>query len=707
MVAGIAALTLLLGLTGVALTATPAAAAKKPVVKTPAGTVAKHVKKPKKQKKTHVPLNGVALNNGDVLAATGDGQVEHFSPSGTLLDTLDNGSGSTFTTGMCFDSSQDLYVTNFSSNTISEFNSAGNLVAETWASVPTTPESCSFNAAGDMYVGGPGAPTIYEFNPSGTLINSYSVTGGSGTGGTDWLDVSSDQCTILYTGEGSEILSYNVCTQTQNADFADSLPAPCFELRFQPNGDVLLACGTEVIRFNGAGTVLQTYTIPSTGELFSMNLDPDGTTFWTGDDTDGEIYHVDISSGDVLSQFASNPSEGLFGLSIVGGIVVSQPTITLAPPTGTSNVGTPYTVTATITNPGGSLSGQTVDFSVSGSNATSGTGTTNGSGQATFTYTGTNTGPDTITASFTNSANTTVSDNATVNWVSTGPAPTQTSTSLSGGGKSGASISVPTNTAVTDQATLSGANAATAGGTVTYKVYSDAACSVSAGSGGTVNVTGGVVPGSSSVSLPTAGTYYWQASYSGDTNNAASKNTCGSEVETVTHPVTSPPTCVLSAVIAGPPKQIQVSVQAAAGLESVSVTEDVNNTVNVPTFTPGDTSPLVVTGTKINQSLVSELALTVTDVNGVSTSCDPADFSLTGGPPQSASNLTAGEHFVTITNDGLSRVVITVNGRRRVVKLDSADGLAVVNLQRLFKLTNNVVTVEGIGTGSADVLFAD
>ena len=152
-----------------------------------------------------------------------------------------------------------------------------------------------------------------------------------------------------------------------------------------------------------------------------MNLDPDGTTFWTGDDETGEIYHVDIASGTVLSSFNSDPSTGLYGLSIVGGIVVSQPSITLAPPTGTANVGSPYTLTATITNPGGSVSGQTVDFSVTGANAATGTGTTNASGQATFTYTGANAGMDTVTASFTNSSSTTVTATATVDWAASQP----------------------------------------------------------------------------------------------------------------------------------------------------------------------------------------------------------------------------------------------------------------------------------------------
>ena len=82
------------------------------------------------------------------------------------------------------------------------------------------------------------------------------------------------------------------------------------------------------------------------------------------------------------------------------------------------------------------------------------------------------------------------------------------STSLSGGGQSGTSISVPTGTAVTDTATLSGTNAATATGTVTYNVYTDSGCTtLASGGGGTAETisTPGTLPASSPVTLDDRG----------------------------------------------------------------------------------------------------------------------------------------------------------------------------------------------------------
>jgi hypothetical protein len=88
-----------------------------------------------------------------------------------------------------------------------------------------------------------------------------------------------------------------------------------------------------------------------------------------------------------------------------------------------------------------------------------------------------------------------------------------------------------------DSATLSGATA-DAGGTVTYTVYTDSACSLGAQSAGTKTVTNGVVPDSDPITFNQTGNYYWQAVYSGDANNKPATSLCTSELLVVTpkHP---------------------------------------------------------------------------------------------------------------------------------------------------------------------------
>ena len=183
---------------------------------------------------------------------------------------------------------------------------------------------------------------------------------------------------------------------------------------------------------------------------------------------------------------------------------------------------------------------------------------------------------------------------------STPPATTSLSTSLSGGGQSGTSISVPTGTAVTDTATLSGTNAATATGTVTYNVYTDSGCTtLASGGGGTAETisTPGTLPASSPVTLSSAGTYYWGVSYSGDTNNATSTSTCGTagEVATVTSTSTPPATTSLSTSLSGG-GQSGTSISVPTGT-AVTDTATLSGT-NAARRPPREPSPTTSTPTR-------------------------------------------------------------------------------------------------------------
>ena len=108
-------------------------------------------------------------------------------------------------------------------------------------------------------------------------------------------------------------------------------------------------------------------------------------------------------------------------------------------------------------------------------------------------------------------------------------APTTTSTTLTGGKITGAKITVPSGTSVTDQAKISGPSAGTAGGTVTYALYRNDTCTQAVGGTSTAGVVNGV-GGRSAAVKPAPGTYYWRAVYSGDAVNGPSASACGSEV---------------------------------------------------------------------------------------------------------------------------------------------------------------------------------
>jgi hypothetical protein len=113
---------------------------------------------------------------------------------------------------------------------------------------------------------------------------------------------------------------------------------------------------------------------------------------------------------------------------------------------------------------------------------------------------------------------------------------------------------------VTDSATLTGASS-DAGGTVTYSVFNNNACTgTPVANGGTKTVTNGVVPDSNSVTFSSAGIFYWQASYSGDAHNLPAISSCTSEQLTVIGP------CVLGYPSGTPPAPSSVVFNESAVL---------------------------------------------------------------------------------------------------------------------------------------------
>src|SRR3990172_2969497 len=62
--------------------------------------------------------------SGDIFAAVNSGNVQHYSAAGVLLETLNTGQGG-YTTGMAFDSTGNLYVTNFSACSVTNFAGPG------------------------------------------------------------------------------------------------------------------------------------------------------------------------------------------------------------------------------------------------------------------------------------------------------------------------------------------------------------------------------------------------------------------------------------------------------------------------------------------------------------------------------------------------------------------------------------------------------
>ncbi len=276
---------------------------------------------------------------GEVFVSGGNGVVYVFKQDGTLLGSI--ATGQSLDAGMAFDQTGNLYVTTFTGLEdttpvgVVEFDQNAKLKGA-FGNFPSSaigtafPESVLFNKAGDAFVGAATAnydlscPTTtsgpvqaFEFGPSGTLLNTITVAGQCR--GTDWVELLPDQKTLLYTSEGTSVLSFNISTNAQNPDFADGLPGSSgYAFRVLPNGNILVADSATVVEINPSGDQIQSYTPnPSGSALFALNLDPDGTSFWTADLPTGNVFKFDIASGNQLAFFTS-PSNEASGVAIFG-----------------------------------------------------------------------------------------------------------------------------------------------------------------------------------------------------------------------------------------------------------------------------------------------------------------------------------------------------------------------------------------------------
>lgn len=263
------------------------------------------------------------LNN--IFVSTSVGTVVEYTPTGTVVQTLN--AGSSFITGTTFDSAGNLYVTRFANNLVQKFSSAG-VNLGTFGGGYSTPESVVIDGAGNVYVGSIGG-TIRKFDAAGTFLSQASP------GRVDFMDLAADQTTMLYTQEAGEIKRVNVATGVVLSDFSSAVEN-AFALRIRANGQVLVADGADIELLDATGVQIATFDAVGSGDQrwFGLNLDPDGTSFWSAQ-IGGLVARFDIATGNVISSFTTVPTGSqVFGLSIFGEVTVGNP-----PPKGVPEPG--------------------------------------------------------------------------------------------------------------------------------------------------------------------------------------------------------------------------------------------------------------------------------------------------------------------------------------------------------------------------------
>lgn len=479
-------------------------------------------------------------HSGDIFAGIGSGKIAQYSSSGVLLNTLDTTTNSYEQTGMCFDSTGNLYATDFTVAKGSKFDNNGNLLKASWGGpFSTHPESCVLDNAGNIYVGEvDGANQILKFNQTGTLLASYSPN--SEARGLDWIDLAADQCTMYYTSEGNFVHRFNVCTNTQLSDFSTALSGPCYANRILSNGEVLVACTNQVYRLDTTGAIAHTYPLPpgETSILFAMNINPDGKSFWTAGYETGNIYHIDVATGTILGQFNAPHTFSVAGLTVFGEQTVGcEPncpkpvTVSTTLSSSTITLGNSFTDNATLTNATPNATG-TITYNVYNTTAsctgtplfTSTTPVTNAKATPSSPFTPTIADTYNVQAVYSGDAHNTsassscFSETVTVLPATGGPAIT---THLS-------NSTIYFGRSVIDSATLTGVTPE-AGGTVTYKFLFNCVCNNPPEFTSTVKVTNGIVPDSAPFTPSKTGRYAVKAIYSGDEDNKGATSKPGSE----------------------------------------------------------------------------------------------------------------------------------------------------------------------------------
>jgi uncharacterized repeat protein (TIGR01451 family) len=183
------------------------------------------------------------------------------------------------------------------------------------------------------------------------------------------------------------------------------------------------------------------------------------------------------------------------------------------------------------------------------------------------------------------------------------PRPTTLTTNAGGPFVLGAGGTV----ALSDTATLSGGTSS-AGGTITFMLFSDSACSNQVGSDVTVAVNGadGKNYTSPPITVNAAGTYYWVASYGSDPKNAASSSTCGDVNET---PLVIKP---------------HISISKSPDAQTILIGQTANFTITVTN--DGDST---LTNVVVTDALAPGCARTSADIPGLASMAPGASITYT------------------------------------------------------------------------------
>ncbi len=274
------------------------------------------------------------IAKGDIIASLANGQVDEYSPSGTLVQTLI--SNARTPTGSAFDGAGNLYVTEFIGNDILKVDGSTGAVSVFSndsilgdGTAFDSPESIAFGPGYTrMYVSdanrfGSGGGIHIIDTATGKGVGSLplpSSSGSEGAGESDWLAFDHTG-TLFMTNENPAqgIMQVDLSSKDiVQPSFVANLPNYGYALSFDANGNIWLSDTSSILEYDPSGKLINTITNPSFQTVFSAVFNPPYNTVYAGDLSSGNIFTYDLH-GNLLNTF--NVGSGVDGLSVAGTIV--------------------------------------------------------------------------------------------------------------------------------------------------------------------------------------------------------------------------------------------------------------------------------------------------------------------------------------------------------------------------------------------------
>lgn len=167
---------------------------------------------------------------------------------------------------------------------------------------------------------------LVRFSAAGEVLRVYSLEllpRGSSAGysaGPAHMELLADQCTLVYTlgddlFDARRVMRFDVCTGLPMPDLLALVPRFRVggSVRQLPNGDILVATGRDVRRFDSSGTLVLVYRVPA----FRIALTPDANGFWFADNF--FLQRIDFADpAEIAERVALPPLGNVRALSVVG-----------------------------------------------------------------------------------------------------------------------------------------------------------------------------------------------------------------------------------------------------------------------------------------------------------------------------------------------------------------------------------------------------